>query len=306
MRYLFLVSILFITCSRPTSPHMLHIEKRYLLDFPSGSGMVISGDSAYVISDDAPWLLCLSLITREYIRIPIMGADTSIHRIPKPVKPDYEALCKLKIGGEYFLAAFGSGSIPSTRESLLLISLQDLSRQQKIDLSALYKKLKGNNPVINIEGAAANDSTLFLMDRETNQVHQFPLSSFVDYINSGGIQPPASITSRTISLSGSFSTRISGGSLMNNTTLLFCASMEDTPDAIQDGKIHGSYVGLMNTKDMSVLSMFPLADGEGKVLADKLECIDLRQQNTDGSYIVWAIADNDQGNTVLYQLRIYF
>lgn len=306
MRFLFLISILFITCKRPTPTQMLHIEERYLLDFPSGSGMVISGDSAYVISDDAPWLFRLSLTTRQYTRIPIIGADISMHRIPKPVKPDYEALCKLKIGEEYFLAAFGSGSISPERDSLLLIPLHDLDRQRKIDLSALYKKLKGNNPVINIEGAAANDSTLFLMDRETNQVHQFPLSSFAEYVNSVGTQTPADITSHTISLSGSFSTRISGGSFLNNTTLLFCASMEDTPDAIQDGKIYGSYIGVINTNDMSLRLMFPLTDAEGKTPADKLESIDLQGQNNDGSYNAWAIADNDQGNTVLYQLRIRF
>lgn len=306
MRFLCIVSILFITCNHPTPTQMLHIEERYLLDFPSGSGMVISGDSAYIISDDAPWLYRLSLMTREYTRIPVMGADTSLYRIPKPVKADYEALCKLKIGEEYFLAAFGSGSISPTRDSLLLISLQDLSRQRKINLSSLYKKLKGNNPIINIEGAAVSDSTLFLMDRENNQVHQLPISSLADYINSDGINVPVNITSHTVSLHGSFTTRLSGGCLLNNTTLLFCASMEDTPDAIQDGKIYGSFIGLMNINDMSLLSMLPLTDAGGKTLADKLESIDLQEQNKDGSYHVWSIADNDEGNTVLYKLRIHF
>jgi hypothetical protein len=306
MRFLFLLSILFITCKRPTSVQMLHIEERYLLDFPSGSGMVVDGESVYVISDDAPWLFRLSLTTRQYTRIPIIHADTSVHRIPKADKPDYEALCKLKIGEAYFLAAFGSGSISAARDSLLLISLQDPTRQQKIDLSLLYKKLQGNKTAINIEGAGADHSTLFLMDRESNQIHQLPISSFIDFINSGGRRVPANIASHTISLPGSFPTRISGGCLLNNSTLLFCASMEDTPDAIQDGKIYGSYIGLMNTSDMALLSMFPLVDAKGKTLTDKLESVDVQEQDADGNYHIWSIADNDQGNTVLYKLRLHF
>lgn len=292
---------------KPGNKFEIHVEERYALNaMPSGSGMVIYNGYAFIISDDAPWLFKIDLSSKEYSSIPLIDADITLSRIKKKHKPDYEALCMLPIGKKDHLLAFGSGSRSPTRDSLLIISLEDPTQQKKISLSGLYESLRsGNNKTINIEGAVTNAEDIFLMDREHNLIHQFSITDFLDFIEDNGTPSP---TPRTHSLTfpGEAGARMSGGCLLDNKTMLFCASVENTADAINDGEIYGSFIGLMDIQEMQLRSIASLTNTKGNPLLDKIESLDIEGQYPNGDYKIWAIADNDDGTSVLFQLRIRF
>ncbi len=307
MKILLLLSCIMMACNQPAGKMALDVEERYVLEtFPSGSGMVLDKDHAYIISDDAPNLLTINLSSKELLTTPITGLDTGVQRIPKPLKPDYEALCRLTIEGKDFLLAFGSGSISPFRDSLLVISMDAPTVQQKVPLTQLYQQLRGNNAVINIEGATCSATDIYLLDREHNQLHRFPIASMVELITTNGRQLPKRITTHSLSIPGAFTTRLSGASLLDDSTMLFCASMEDTPDAVADGKIYGSYIGLLDLNEMKITAIAPVMDPQGQALPDKLESVSVAGKNSDGSYRIWAVADNDTGNTVLFRLLLHF
>ena len=292
--------------NNPRNQFEISVEERYLLDkMPSGSGMVIHNGSAFIISDDAPWLFKIDLTSKDYTTIPLIDADITLHRIPKKRKPDYEALCMLKIDDTDYLLAFGSGSRSPMRDALLVISLEDPQQQKKIPLSHFYGSLRsGNSKTINIEGAVSNEKDIFLMDREHNLLYQFSISDLLDFIKSNGTLLPPQILSHSVMFPGEAGARISGGCLLNDTTLLFCASVENTQDAFNDGDIHGSFIGLLNLNEMNLVSITSVTNTKGIPLPDKIESVDIAGKYPDGDYKIWAIADNDDGSSVLFQLRL--
>src|SRR5688572_14505744 len=114
---LFLITV--IACNDRQKPLLLSIDETRIVDsLPSGSGIVISNDSAYVVGDDATAIYKISIKDLKWRKINLPGYDPGLYRIPKAVKHDYESVAIVKINNTDHLLAFGSGTISPLRDSL--------------------------------------------------------------------------------------------------------------------------------------------------------------------------------------------
>ncbi len=127
--YLYIVAIIsFLTGGCREKPHttMLIIEEEKLLDsIPSASGIVIDGDMAWIVGDDATGVYRLNLTSYQQHKISLLGFSAEQYRLPKPVKPDFECANLVNWNNKQYLVAFGSGSLAPYRDSILLLNIAD-------------------------------------------------------------------------------------------------------------------------------------------------------------------------------------
>lgn len=302
--------LVFPQCTSMNSEGKAIIEQEILLDsIPSGSGIALWKDSLYIISDDAPFVYQLSLKDHSYSQFALQGYSDVSYRIPKPVKPDFEAVSIGAIDGREFLFAFGSGSKSPTRDSLLILDLQDLNRQRIINLTSFYISLQQQTGTPaeqwNIEGSAITKDTLLLFNRGNNLVVEMPWLEFVRFINAGGPFPSLDHYVLKLPEYERHLARVSGACESGNEgDILFCASIEDTPNWYTDGPVIGSYVGIYNRRSRTVRTVELLKNAAGTPLKEKIESIELLGTDAEGSVRVIVAADDDKGTTKLLRISL--
>src|SRR2546428_125071 len=110
MRFLTFVYALVVisSCAKRDKPQPLIINYKVVLDsIPSGSGIVVNANSAYIVGDDATGLYQLNLSNLQTRKLSISGLDIMQYREPKSTKHDFEALTQLYWHGNDYLLALG-------------------------------------------------------------------------------------------------------------------------------------------------------------------------------------------------------
>lgn len=307
------LSCICCACNRNTGQLSLQVEKIVELDsLPSGSGMVVSGDTAWIIGDDATGVYRLSLSDYNYIKIPNGQYDSTLYRIPKPVKPDFEAAAMGQWKGWDYLLAFGSGSVPVYRDSLLVVDTRQATITTKVSLSGFYTALKYrhglDSATLNIEGAATTNKYLYLLNRGRNLLFRIDRKTFEQYISAPDDEhiPEALGEEIELPVSNGLKAGFSGATMLDDHTLLFSASLEDSPDHIADGAVLGSYIGLLDLSGdkAKLLAITMLKDNAGNALKDKIESVEIVGKYPDGAMKLIALVDNDVGSSKLMVLKL--
>jgi hypothetical protein len=309
--YLYIVSMIsFLTGScREEQPLTMLIEKEHLLDsLPSASGIAIDGDSAWIVGDDATGVYRLSLLNYDQHKIPLHGFSSDQYRLPKPIKHDLECASLIKWNNKQYLLAFGSGSLAPFRDSILLLNTAEPADQQIIPVQQFYKELQQltgtDSTQWNIEGSTLAGDTLIICNRGNNLIIRLNADDLMRYLLFAGSPIPAIGFQRaTLPQIDGKEARLSGVCTLNDTQLLFSASVEDTPDWIKDGPILGSFIGIYSLKENKVLVSYPLINKDGVVLKEKIESIDM-VSNKAGTITCIAVADNDDGTSRLFKLKL--
>lgn len=291
------------------------INKTIALDsLPSGSGLEVTGDSMYIISDNAPAYYKMDLHTKKYEQFPIKGFTSDGYVIPKKTKHDLEGSVIGKINGEEYLMAFGSGSSPR-REMLLMIDIHHKKEDKKIPLNRLYHALRTkydlSKEALNIEGAAVCGKKLYLFLRKKNMIISMRWADFEQYL----LQPengPIPQTGSQYLMLPKHSGVTAGFSGATEVTykgkeaIMFSASLEHTPNAIDDGPVFGSYIGVMQPgKDgqMEIEALDIIRNKEGAILKEKIESLAVINYDTM-SYRTLIISDNDDGRSSMFEADI--
>lgn len=279
----------------------IQLENIQLLqELPSGSGLAVIGDSVFIIGDDATRLYIYRIGDSSISNVPLLRHDTSVYRIAKPDKHDLEAITQVQLKQGLRLVAFGSGSLSPQRENLLVLDPLNPTDQQWIPAAKFYRQLLGLSAAseLNIEGVVIDGKMVYLLNRSANEIFSFPLAELGQLFESNGDYQPKQILRKTVALpkGNGLQPRLSGGCLLSPGKLLFTAAMEDTPDAYNDGQVHGSYVGILDLENLRLLAFDQIETKDGKPIVEKLESIDL---HGDGSKAI-AISDNDQGSSGLF------
>jgi hypothetical protein len=317
MRYFVIVWLLFATlinsCNDMKPSFEVIVEQVRIFDsIPSGSGLVIEGDSLFVMGDDATSLYKISISSGIVSAVPLANTDQTKYRITKPDKHDLESLSLVVLNGQKYIAAFGSGSVSPQRDSLLLTSVVDDHQQQWISLGNFYATLRkqSSKKELNIEGVVANSDKIYLFNRSGSEIYELNLESFEAIVNSKDSLGEIEVKKHLFQLpsSGGVQSALSGGCLLNDRAILFCASSENLPNVYDDGDIQGSYVGIISIgkDELSLKEMVEIKDVSGKVLRDKLESIDIAGRYSNGDIRAFAVADNDDGRSKLFELRIRY
>lgn len=285
------------------------VSQRTLDSIPSGSGIHVRDGIAYIVGDDATNIYQIDLASQHETRIPIRGLDSSLYREPKPVKHDFESATAINRDGQSYLLAIGSGSKANLRDSAMLLNLSDNADCSIFSLKKLYDHIRSETSISveqwNIEGATVAGEKLVLANRGTNSLISLELDKFLNWLQTPNDSFP-SIAVHHLKLPAikNREARLSGLCTKSNNEILFCASVEDTPNWVSDGPILGSFIGLYSLTKKSVVSAHLFRDSSGKALPEKIESLDILSVGSNGVIEVIAIADNDNGSSKIFRLRI--
>lgn len=288
----------------------LSIQSEIVLDsIPSGSGLVIDRDSAYIVGDDATSVYILNLQDFSYEKIPISGMPIVANREARSTKHDFECSTIVTWVGKKYLLAFGSGSQIESRDSLLMLAIHDNNDQRIISLKNFYKAIQDvastDSTQWNLEAATVMAESLILCNRGNNLIIELNVSDFLSFLLvEGSVFPKVLFHRARLPRIENKEARLSGASTLNDSVLLFSASVEDTQDWTKDGPVLGSFIMVYSIRKFEFIGSYLLQDESGNTLKEKLESVDILNKDSQDRLIVLALADNDNGSSKLFRLRL--
>lgn len=290
------------------TPSAVVVKEHILKSISAGSGMVLYKDSVYIISDDAPFVGRLALKNNRLQRIPINGLTLYDTRIPRPLKPDYEAALCGPLDGKDYLFAFGSGSQSPERDSLLFFPIDNPGQQQKVSLAPFYQKVQQQiyRPEAhwNLEGATKVADSLVLFNRGNNTVMNVSWNQFTSFaLGVASEFPFVSYRRVRLPMLDEREARFSGACTLNDEYLVVSASVEDTPNWNEDGPVLGSFIALLDRNTYKVKNALQVTNGQGKPYIHKIESVEVLEKEEDGTLILGGVVDDDDGKTRLIRIR---
>lgn len=289
----------------------------------SGSGAVFGTKDLAVVGDDEPYLFHVdsnNFTTKKQVLIKQYPLNKS-GRIEKSIKPDYEAMDKISYqGNEYFLI-LGSGS-KSTRNAAYLFDMNDKNKK-RLNLAPLYKKFSevsklNDKEHINIEGVANNGQKIFIFNRGNsakNIIFEMDLKEFFAFVS----KKSDTLTSLnlyfvTLKEIEGFESTLSGVDYWKERdSLVFSSSVERDSDAINDGEVLGSFLGILpikklkkdtsKTKPQSLASYMQLIERNGEPVLTKVEAVAIETSENDSIAGV-LISDNDDGTSQMIHFDV--
>ncbi|UOQ74709.1 DUF6929 family protein [Hymenobacter cellulosilyticus] len=297
------------------------IVRQYELpNLPSASGIELVGNTAYIIGDDSPFLYSCSAESLAP-NTPLALFETahfSSGRIPKDRKPDLECLTAITTGPETALLACGSGAT-AAREQGFWVALPagpGTATVQPVSLSRLYAALRQVLPkgiTLNLEAAAATDTELLLFQRTVgaaagNIVFRLPLAAALECIRHQREVPPVQLQHFALPTIEGKDAGFSGACTFDNKVFI-TASVEDTADAIADGEVLGSFVGVLPapsaTTKATALQMAHLVLPNGQPYRGKVESIVVRRPLGAGRYEALLVTDDDAGGSTAVLIELH-
>lgn len=307
-----------LTACQPHTPPMTAtvLTENNIPELPSASGVEILHHTAYVVADDAPFLYRLDAETlANQGRVPLFAlTEPTQLRLPKPTKPDLECMAALTWPGRgEGLLLLGSGSLP-TRDRGWWVPVAETASEalqpELLNLTPLYTLLRAALPpgaVLNLEAAATlevpDGGELLLLQRGlgTDSVawlFRLPLVAALRYLAAGGggeAAPGLRVQPFTLPKVAGHAAGFSGASFANGQ-LFVSASVEDTADAVLDGAVLGSFVGVMDVAQ-GTCTLAPLHWPDGHPYIGKVEGIAVRRQLGPGRFELLLVTDDDAGGS---------
>lgn len=226
----------------------------------AASGLVVAGDTVYVVADDEHHLaelgtgdLMAGPLRMHHIVAGVLPAD-AVER--KRLKPDLESLVLLpsaEAWPEGALWLLGSGSRPNRMRSWLL-RLDSMSAPAggavAIDLASLYLPLHARFTDLNIEGAIAVDGLLRLLQRANagsarNACIDYSLGEIQAWLagKRASAPEPLRVTPYDLGQIGGVPFGFTDAAVLPRGGWVFSAVAEATPDSYNDGACAGSLIG---------------------------------------------------------------
>lgn len=297
------------------------LSSKNYINLPSASGLEKVGNRYFILSDDSPYLYQLNeqqKVTKKYALI-----DTSNFkggRIPKAIKPDLESMSQLIYGRDTLLLLLGSGSA-ATRNGGFLVNVTENYAVRPLDLTRFYTFLKRvlkieTDGILNIEGLAIDKAYAYLLQRpfggRPNVLFRFNADDFKDFILRDGPIPAVAVYHFDLPALNGVPSGFSGAYALGDK-LFFTASVENTPDAIQDGEVLGSFVGIIPLRDLPYATnpasplLVPVAQlkaSGGTAFKGKAESLVVTELVKD-KYKVVIVTDDDQGSSEMLEVELY-
>ena len=278
-----------------------------LSDYPSASGIEYYKDNIYVVGDDAKDVLVMNKKWKKSTLINLFPSDTE--RVPKKIKLDLEATTLVNIDKKAHLLIMGSGSAEPRNKGFLL-NLKNNSTT-KLDLTVFYRRLQeAGLKDLNIEGAATLMDYIILGNRGSKKnPENLLIITSTDFFNN---QEKAPI--QLLKLEFPVKEQYAGVSGLaysdDHETLLLTISTEDTPNAIDDGPIGKSYLGIIDNFfrkigrekiKVKINNLIDLGEADKQFTGYKIESVCI-QSTKDHSMKLQMVADNDDGSSYLFKV----
>ena len=314
--YFLLLSLLsFMPVSTIQNKGAFRLESTHLLDYlPSGSAMAVLPGAVFIAGDDSPYLFELDPHYELRTKHLLLEKFAAEERITKAHKPDFESMAEEEVAEGSILYLFGSGSKSPERDQLLLFSVAAPEQLQEFSLTPFYSQLAqlngGSREWLNLEGAFINGEKLYLLNRAGNQLITLSLREFKEHL--AGKRSSAELHKDLISLQlpaqGKIQVGFSGACTIPGTSkVIFTATLEDTDNWIDDGEILGSYMGILDLEQLpneKPQFVERIKKTKEKPFTDKLESVAFNGFYKNGDVKLVAVADNDDGTTLLFEFRL--
>ena len=230
------LTILIGSC-RPSLPQLELINSKILTSFPSASAIVYDQGKFFIFGDDAPYLLITDSSYQKLDTIRFI-ADTG-YRLSKQTKPDIESATIVSVNNKKYLNAFGSFST-GNRMEIYSFPLDDVHSYLRINYATFAQQLK-EIPELNIEGISSVKSKLVMANRanNTHKINKLIIADSIFYEYKTSITTIIDLQLDNKNIIGISDLCY----IKEKDILLFTASEEDTPNAIEDGVVGDSYLG---------------------------------------------------------------
>ncbi|MCX2739445.1 DUF6929 family protein [Pontibacter anaerobius] len=290
-------------------------------ELPSASGLEYVQGAFYVLGDDSPYLYQLNEKYELVQQYPLFNSTKMVNgRIPKAEKPDLESMAHLTYGRDDMLLLLGSGAAKA-RNKGYLVNLTDNLKVRELDLSRFYTFLKQvlrleSEGQLNLEGFAMDAVYTYLLQRPlgagTNTLLRMETDEFKDFILREGEIPAVAVYHFELPHVGQIRSGFSGAFAMEGR-LFFTASVEETPNAIEDGEILGSFIGLINLRTLPFASdaanplqvpVVKLTNEDGSAYLGKAESLVVLKGEEADQYKVVVVSDDDKGHSELLEVQL--
>lgn len=237
--------------------------------------------------------------------------DYSVKRIPKAEKTDFETAVLVNVNDKMHLLILGSASAKD-REKGMLIPLEEGKTPQTFSYAEFINRVRTTGITeINIEGSTLIGDDLILSNRG-NIIHQ-DNHLIITGKNFWRQQNEAALSVLRIAMSFNMK-EIPGVSelcyVTSNDILLITMSSEATANAYDDGVIGDSYIGWVNgisqklrQPEIMLDGLINLSEIHTDFKGEKIEGICIASAS-DSELILHLIADNDQGESRLFNIKM--
>lgn len=290
----------------------------------SASGIAPFRGGLAIVQDDAGTLAWHDPVTSrtQFLPLPVPlppGAGPG-DALPKSLKPDLEALCRLPWGreGGHALLALSSGSTPA-RRWLVLVPEDDPAGATRVEATAFFESLESRRDLVgaglNLEGAlwlparGARPATLLLAQRGNaapapdaaprDALLEVPGEPFLEHLRgllTGERRPfpAAALSGRGLDLGtlGGVRLTLTDLTLGDDGAIWYAAAAEASPDAVADGPVTGSALGRLGPH--GDLDQCVLTDDTGALLPLKVEGL-----TAGGPASFFAVTDADGASPAL-------
>lgn len=290
-----------------TSLQLEILNWQLLEEVPSASGIVKFNEGFYVIGDDSPYLFFIdhefNLISKKLF----YSFEKLIENIiPKIDKPDFEAM---EMINQNEMLIFGSGSKSPERDVCVKVQIADEITYQQYDIGLFYDYLRGlelmKDVELDIEGLALNDDVIYLFNRGGNFILSFSLQHFLAYCHQEATFPKPKVYDYTLPKINGLEAGFSGATISDDKSyLIFSASVEDSPNAYDDGDILGSFLGVIGIKDGVLNEDFLIQKIPNPGFPLKVESVIVDQKLSDTITDLVLVTDNDGASSEILRVRM--
>ena len=296
-----LAVILIVSINKESTAQKIKLlKKTHLTDYPSASSLEFYKGKLYVIGDDASSIWILDKDHRVLDSIVLFPSKEK--RIDKAIKADLESSAIIEVANKDCMVLFSSFS-GAKRNKIIFVNLENNNFRQvnsHIDTVGIEES--------NIEGAANVNGKLVLSNR-ANTTHKNNSLVFTT-LDSNGLGKNDKIINLILPQKKNI-IGISGiAYIKEKDMLIFSASTEDTPNAYTDGTIGTSYIGYikkiskkLDATDIKADKMISISKYLSEKSAQKIESM-IVEEIKRGKAIVHLAADNDNGESTLFKLRL--
>lgn len=226
-------------------------------------------------------------------------------------KPDLEAITRVNETGTT-LYAFGSGSKSPERDIMVEIDLP-AKIAVEYNLKEFYTHLRTGAQLkveeLNIEAAEVYGDQLLLLNRGKNLIIELSLSRFKAYLKDNAPIPLMEFLKIDLPEIQGIPSGFSGASLdPEHDILFFTATVENTDNWIDDGEVLGSFIGIIDLKDL----MDDMKPDHIAILLDKdhskikVESIAVIPPFIRGEAELVLVTDSDGGISEVLKGRLYY
>lgn len=276
------------------------LERSILDSIPGASGVAVHKSNFYIVGDNAPFLFEISLDGKLSERHQIHSLEHyKDQQIIKSLKPDFEAMELIEFNSEKEILIFGSGSKSPERDVFKRILPDRNFETQTFVISNFYKHLKDLEILqyfeLNIEAVAENEGEIYLFNRGKNLIFLFNYQKFLKYLEGKGDIPEINVKEVELPQIKGLQAGFSGATVIPASRwMLITCSVEDTPNAYDDGEVLGSFVGIMDLNDLeSGLVNSYLLDLEEGISEVKVESIAVSKVISEREVEIVMVTDSD-------------